>query len=928
MENHYQSLNGRWKINRLPFDEDMEEILGENFVPEGWLTTNVPEQVQSVLRREGIIKGHTYHKQPEEDRWIEECDWVYYKEFTGPEYLPEEGDILLECCGLDTFCDIYLNGVLVGSGNNMFRQFSFSVRGILKVNARNVIVIRFYSAANYVRNVVQTGIFSITTSDRILARKAQMNYGWDFCGRTVTVGIWKSIGIRINSQPFLEDWYLETKEIGENQARLSFSANIGISRQCKAGEKLYVRVELFPPDREADLCCEEPWHTGGEADLCCEEPLHTGGGTDLCCGEPLHTGGEVDLCCEELLHTDRRVVLYCEEVRQEGNRGEVRMEIAVEDPLLWWPIPYGEQNLYLLRIALFSKDGENEETLYETKEQKVGIRTIEVLKEQQEEGRSFQFCVNGRKLFIRGANWVPMQMVYTDIREEDYKVYLDYAAEGRISMLRIWGGGIYESSRMFELCDEKGILIWNDFMLSCGIYPQNGEFLENVRLEAQQVVKKYRNYACLAIWSGDNENGQAYGWAGRDYEFTEDRIGNEVLKEVCQELDLGRCYIPTSPCSPDQNYKGGDNPSSPFQGDQHIYIMSADPGVNAYRDYGRQYYKRILGYRPRFMSEFGFISLPEKETFYRYNFLREPIRNREEMEKHLPMIGKYLAKNDYEHAIYYSQLFNAMALKFWIEYFRSLKGICSGTLYWKFNDPVADRSETYIFPSHMSAVDMYQHPRMTYYYTRRAYADVLVAIVEENLGDNLRIFVINETLETLPGKLILSLRDFQGNVLWRREETCLAGADAATLICTVSRKQLEQGRGEERYLKAEWVMEKLTCENRYYFVDLNENDMLKLPPAGLRCVECRYDREKEEVWVRFRTDYLARNVRINICDVQAHYSDNYFDLDAGEEKVIHVKPCFQGELDDIRSRVLYVEAGNQKRFVAPLGEESQLTAAE
>lgn len=865
MDRQYQSLDGKWKINWLSFEEGMEKILDENFVPEGWLTANVPQQVQSVLRKEGIIKGHTYQKDPEEDLWTEECDWVYYREFTGPEFVGKQGEVLLECCGLDTFCDVYLNGILVGRGNNMFRKFSFPVRGVLKPKTRNVIAIRFYSAANYVRHMEEKGIFSITTSDRILARKAQMNYGWDFCGRTVTVGIWKSIGIRMNDCPFLEDWFLETRKIEENKARLSFLANVRFPQLCGAGEKWRVRAELLHPARESVVCCGE--------------------------------------------------------VKRQGETGKVEMEFEAEDPLLWWPRPYGEPHLYRLRMSLFLTDRDNRERVYETKEQNVGIRMIEVVRRQQEDGRSFQFCVNGRELFIRGANWVPMRMVYTDIEEKDYETYLDYAVKGRISMLRIWGGGIYEHPRMFELCDEKGILIWNDFMLACGIYPQNDGFLDNIRLEAEQVVKEYRNYACLAIWSGDNENGQAYGWAGRDYEFMQDRIGNEVLRKVCEELDPRRCYIPTSPCSPDPDYKGGDNPSSPFQGDQHIYIMSASPGVNAYRDYGNQYYKRILGFKPRFMSEFGFISLPEKETFYRYNFLRKPIRNREEMIKHLPMAGKYLERNDFDHAIYYSQLFQAMALKFWIEYFRSLKGICNGTLYWKFNDPVADCPDQYIFPSHMATVDMYQHPKMSYYYTKRAYADVLVEIVEENYGDLLKIYLVNETLESLYGKLVLSVRDFTGAVLWHWEGMCQAKADAATLLHTVSGKELAQGREKERYLKAEWDFGGIISENRYYFVDINENDRLELPAAGLKCVEC-FCAEKQ-IKIRLKSACFARNVRLTLCGIRAHYSDNYFDLDAGEEKTVCVEVPVQEEWKEIYSHVLSVEAENQERFVVLLEPQEE-----
>ena len=198
-------------------------------------------------------------------------------------------------------------------------------------------------------------------------------------------------------------------------------------------------------------------------------------------------------------------------------------------------------------------------------------------------------------------------------------------------------------------------------------YPHDEAFLSNLAEEAEHVLRRYRNHTCLALWDGDNENGQAYIWAGRTYEYSRDPINHRVLKDACARLDPHRFYLLTSPGSPNLEQKGGDNQESPYQGDAHIYIMSADPGKTVYRDYGRDYYKRILGYRPRFVSEFGFISLPEKDTFYRFNVRREPLRNVAELTKFLPFTGELLACGDTDAVIHYSQLLNAMALKYRFE---------------------------------------------------------------------------------------------------------------------------------------------------------------------------------------------------------------------------------------------------------------------
>lgn len=195
-------LNGEWKVTYFPFGTGIRKVLEKSFVPEGWLSAQIPEDIHVTLRRAGLLRGHTYNKEPEEERWVEECDWIYYRAFMVP---PDFGGNKTEliCDGLDTFCDLYLNGVWIGGGENMHRRYVFSVKDELLPGKRNVLVIHFRSPIRAVEKMEQKGIFSITTSERILARKAQMNYSWDFCGRTVTTGIWKGITLVSKSEASL-----------------------------------------------------------------------------------------------------------------------------------------------------------------------------------------------------------------------------------------------------------------------------------------------------------------------------------------------------------------------------------------------------------------------------------------------------------------------------------------------------------------------------------------------------------------------------------------------------------------------------------------------------------------------------------------------------------------------------------------------------
>lgn len=837
------SLNGNWRVTHFPYAAELTQPLEESFVPEGWLNAEVPEEIHATLRRAGVLRGNTYGKTKDEERWVEEKDWVYHKEFFVPEELRARR-VVLDFQGLDTFCELYLNGEKLGFSQNMHLPFCAEVGERLRYGDRNVLLLRFYSPVKFVEDKDDSSIFSITKSDRIFARKAQMNYGWDFCGRCVTTGIWKEVSLRGQEEGEISSYYLRTKKLEDEEALLALN------------------VETVLPEEGV--------------------------------------GYTLRACLED----EGEQVLFWEGLPEQA-ACLASAELRLSRPRLWWPAPYGEPHLYDFTLSLY-RDGDCVQTVT----QKFGVRTVEVLQEEQADGKSFQFAVNGKKLFLRGANWVPVNTVTTDIRDSDYEELLDYAAEGNLSMLRIWGGGIYESPRFFELCDEKGILVWSDFMLACGIYPQDEDFLFNVRAEGEHVVRTYRNYTCLAIWAGDNENGQAYGWAGRPYEFQEDKIANVVLREVCEALDPDRFYLATSPCSPFVDCKGGDNPNSPYQGDSHIYIMSADPGIRADRDYGKNHYKRILGFHPRFVSEFGFISFPEKDSFYRFNVLREQNRHPEELREFFPAAADCLERGETDRAVYLSQVFQSMALKYWIEYFRTLKGTCAGTLYWKFNDPLADCPEG-IFPSHMCMVDMYGQTKMAYYYTRRAYDNILLCFVETAQG--WEVTACSEEEEAFSGRLLLTHRSFSGEILGKKETECTVRGDSATVLCRIAKEEFPVGNLYREYVKAELVSEEGSWENRFFFAPLHECHWLCLEEAGVTVTQTR--REGEAFTVRLRAERFARNVRLHILDCRARYSDNYFDLDAGQERelIVTVRPG-----QDWRSAALYVEGENVKRQVLPL----------
>lgn len=831
------SLNGIWKVNYIPYSSTLDRILEDNFVPEGWLDAFVPEDIHTTLRRAGIIKGHYFGKDVREEQWIEENDWIYYKDFYVNDNFKKD-KVYLKFDGLDTFCDIYLNCIKIGHCENMFVGFKFDVTDKLRYGERNVLIVRFYSPIKYVEGRNIYGLFSTTSYDRLFARKAQMNYSWDFCGRCVSLGIWKKVYLEAYDHNYIDSYYIYTQKINNGDAQLGLEVSLRDEIEPLESYSLYVKIGK----------------------------------------------------------NDQQVYEYtgkCEDFK--------KLEIEIKNALLWWPRPYGEPNLYDFQLDLL-RDG----IVVDSKKQKLGIRTVEIIQESQEDGISFIFQVNGKRLFVRGANWVPINVVYTDITDEEYERYLSYAVEGNISMLRVWGGGIYESEKFFELCDRKGIMVFHDFMLACGVYPQDEKFLSNVYEEAVYNILRLRNYASLVLWSGNNENDEAYGWGMMTYGFFNDKISRETIKSAIEKFDPYRFYLPSSPCSPFVDAKGGDNPKSPYQGDMHIYITSLDPKAV-------MYYKKIKTFKPRFMSEFGFISLPEKDTFYKFNFLKKEL-NIKHILSSVPEADKYIkSADDFDELVYRTQVYCSYALKYWIEYFRTLKWTCGGCLYWKFDDPVADNNEGMLYPTLMATVDFYKMPKMTFYYTKRAFEDVILVCDEIENGYN--IYSCSELDEDIEGILTILHIDLEGNVIDKCVMNCVIGKDSAKKLYILKFDELNIKNKYNEYIKITFESGDRVIENRYFFVDIYEFYKLQFKQANLSILKCY--RQNDEIFITIKTDRYARNIRLNVLDVDVRYEDNYFDMDAGTEKTLklRINNC---KCNDIASKLLYIEGENVKRTIYPL----------
>ena len=289
-----------------------------------------------------------------------------------------------------------------------------------------------------------------------------------------------------------------------------------------------------------------------------------------------------------------------------ANKAEASIEVT--DPQLWWPHEYGEQNLYQLKITL-----ETTTSTIDSRTYQIGLRTIELKQEPDEWGESFTFVVNGVPIFAKGANWIPADSFPTRITDSLLEYLIKNATDAHMNMLRVWGGGLYESESFYDLCDRYGMLVWQDFTFACGIYPEDAVFAENVRVEAIENVRRLRHHASLALWCGNNE--MEAGWTDWGWDKTTDaetmrlkagydRMYHHLLPDVVASEDPDTVYWPSSPSSgiPFVDGNGMD------RGDMHYWdVWHKRKPFTAYRT---QY--------PRFMSEFGFQALPPYKTIQTY----------------------------------------------------------------------------------------------------------------------------------------------------------------------------------------------------------------------------------------------------------------------------------------------------------------------
>jgi beta-mannosidase len=552
-------------------------------------------------------------------------------------------------------------------------------------------------------------------------------------------------------------------------------------------------------------------------------------------------------------------------VEVEVIHNQALLEIQVEEPQLWWPNGYGEQPLYEVEVTLNDSSQILDEKAY-----RLGLRTIELRQEPDQWGRSFTFVVNGVPIFAKGSNWIPADSFPTRITHQQISHLLKSAADTHQNMLRVWGGGFYEGEMFYDTCEELGILVWQDFIFSCSTYPLDEEqFLENVRQEVIQNVKRLRHRTSLALWCGNNEMEEGIeAWANfrvAEFEVLKDgydHFFHNLLPGWVQALDPDHDYWPSSPSSgtPFENVNGQK------QGDAHYWSVW----------HGRLPFSAYRTVYPRFMSEFGFQSLPPMETIKTYAEEQDWNLTSYIMEHHQRndsgnglMIGQmsdhFRMPHDFQSLVYLTMVLQAEGIRFGVEHWRRHMDRVKGTLYWQLNDcwPVAS----------WSSIDYFGRWKALHYHARRFYAPVLLSLREE--GTQVDIHVSSDLTTAWNGSVQWSLVTLEGQVIEQGQEPVAVDPLSDRKIVTLNFPLTQEERR-----KAVLVAELCQKDQRQSVAvtTFAPNKHLELSDPRLK-VDVGVVGKTVEISVSAQT--FARFVEVSLDGIDTIFSDNYFDVPAG-----------------------------------------------
>ena len=546
-------------------------------------------------------------------------------------------------------------------------------------------------------------------------------------------------------------------------------------------------------------------------------------------------------------------------------------KMTITNPKLWWVNGMGDQPLYTLRVTLL--DGETE---LDTVEKRIGLRTLNLVTREDEWGQSFEFACNGISFFSKGANWIPATPYPGDFRTFDYRPTLQSSVDANMNMIRVWGGGIYEDDHFYEICDELGLAIWQDFIFACGTYPSyDVDFMANVDAEARDNVKRLRHHACIALWCGNNEIEQGMPsdeWKASMSWDDYGRLFDDLLPSIVNELDPQASYWPGSPHSPTGDREFWENQTC---GDTHLWAVW----------HGKEPFEWYRDRQDRFCSEFGFQSFPEPSTIREVtipadrnitshimeHFQRSKIGNSTIIHY---MLDWFQLPTSFDSMVWLSQILQGMAMKYAIEHWRRNMPRTMGTLYWQLND-------MWMGPS-WSSLDWKGNWKALHHMARRFFAPLMISGVEDIDAQTVEIYITSDLLKEKSGTVKWTVSDLQGNVLTTGEEAVIIAERSSDCVYTLDVSEQVKSHGVRDILI--WIeldVDGKTVSDNLVLMNRPKHFYL-IPPTINVSIESDGDTHS----VTLRSNVPALYVWLENAD--SKFSDNFFHLQAGKEYTVQV----------------------------------------
>jgi beta-mannosidase len=674
-----------------------------------WMQAYIPSYIHLDLLENHLIPDPYYGENENLNTWIDTTIWIYKTSFNISKHQLNNRDVRLVFEGLDTYANVFINGKLLAKTENMFLQYQFSIKELLKLG-KNEIVVEFEPALLKADLLYNKLPYKLPSDARAVVRKSPYMFGWDWGLNIPSCGIWKPVKINFYEAPTI-------KNVQLHQLKLNHAAAL---------MKLDVELDTNYGNEEISFIVKDK------------------------------SGVAIFDSIYDLSGVANNVVF------------------DIDNPKLWWPNGYGEQYLYTINVNLISQ-GKH----IETKTWRFGLRNISLVQKQDSIGKSFYFEVNRKQIFAKGTNIIPFDHFPSNVDIDKYKYYLQKAKSANMNMVRVWGGGVYESDDFYKLCDEMGLLVWQDFIFAGNMVTGDSTFVTNVKKEVTQQILRLRNHPSLALWCGNNEISEAWnnwGWQKQFNISKEDstiiihdynKLFKNQISSIVDKLDSGRYYHPSSPTT------GWGRRESLTQGDIHYW------GVW----WGMKPLDEYKNHTGRFVSEFGFQGMPSISTLQKYTpdsqlYIGSPIlKAHQKHTRGFETIDEYL-KRDYdsfkniEKYIFASQLLQARAMRIAIESQRKQMPVCQGSLVWQLNDtwPVVS----------WSLIDYERNPKPAYYQIKHSFSPV---IFNSTISDSWMLFyAISDLPYSLNGSLEVAFIDFKGKVLSRKTQNVKIDSSSSSIL--------------------------------------------------------------------------------------------------------------------------------------------------